>query len=81
MSCGVGDGNPLEKYRVSTSFGLLRIFQDAEQQDLQAVDFILDMWNAVEDGERLPHVFTEQWLQGQAQDTVHVGNLAFKSHF
>lgn len=59
MSRGVGDCNPLEKYRVSASFGFLRIFQDAEQQDLQAVDFILDVWNTVEDGERLPHIFTE----------------------
>lgn len=69
VSCSVGDCDPLQRYGVSTSFGFLRILLDAEEQDLQAVDAILDMWDAVEDGERLARVFTEQKLQ--AQSTNH----------
>lgn len=67
MSCSVGDCDPLKRHWVATSFGFLRVFLDAEQQDLQGVDSSLDMWDAVEDGERLRHVFTEQWLQAQNQ--------------
>lgn len=63
MSCSVGDCDPLKRHRVSTSFGFLRVFLDAEQQDLHGVDSVLDVWDAVADGERLPHVFTEQWLR------------------
>lgn len=65
LSCSVGDCDPLERHWVSTSFGFLRVFLDTEQQNLHAVNASLDVWDAVEDGERLPQVFIEQWLQAQ----------------
>ena len=33
------------------------------------MEFIFDMRDAVEDGERLPHVFTEQHLKAQDEET------------
>ncbi len=65
MSCSVGDSDPLQSHRVSASFRFLLVLLDAEQQDIDGVESFLNMWDAVEDGERLPHVFTEQQLQAQ----------------
>ena len=65
MCCSVGDCDPLQRHWVSTSFGFLWVFLNAEQQELHGVEFIFDMRDAVEDGERLPHVFTEQRLKVQ----------------
>ena len=61
----VGDCDPLKKHWISTSFSFLWIILDAEQQDLHCVNFILLMWNTVQNGERGPHVFTEHWLEKQ----------------
>ena len=63
----VGDCEPLERHRVATPLGVLHVFLDAEQQDLHGVESSLDVWDTVEDGERFPQVFTEQWLQTQKQ--------------
>lgn len=72
---GVIDCDPLKKHWKSTSFGFLWIILDAEQQDLQGVNFILHMWNTVQDGERGPHVFTEHYLEKQKTWVSH--NLVF----
>lgn len=69
LSGGVGDCDPLERHRVAAPFGFQRVFLDAQQQDVHAVDAGLDVRDAVEDGERLAQVLAEQRLQVREQDT------------
>lgn len=62
LSCCVADCDPLQNLDVSTSFGLLQILLDVQQQHLHCVNSILDVRDTVQDGERSSDVFTEQWL-------------------
>lgn len=62
LSCCAADCDPLQNLDVSTSFGLLQILLDVQQQHLHCVNSILDVWDTVQDGERSSDVFTEQWL-------------------
>lgn len=62
LSCSASNCDPLKNLDISTSFGFFQILLDVQKQDLHCVDPILDVRDTMQDGERSPDVFTEQWL-------------------